>query len=76
MSLPVSAQNIPVQETVAQAPGALIRNITIEGFVLEENRSEFVNYSNLTATNIYLQQISIRSLKPFRRCMNRQDIRD
>ncbi len=42
ISLPVFAQNIPAPQVVSQAQGALISSIKIEGFVLEEQKNQFV----------------------------------
>ncbi len=42
ISLPASAQNVPAPQVVSQAQGGLVRNIAIEGFVLEEQKSQFV----------------------------------
>ncbi len=42
ISLPISAQNVPAPQVVSQAQGGLISNIKIEGFVLEEQKNQFV----------------------------------
>jgi hemolysin activation/secretion protein len=39
--LPASAQNVPAPQVVSQAQGALISNIKIEGFVLQD-KNQFV----------------------------------